>query len=191
VNYGDAVLEDGSLKIVPQLTKITPGSIRIATEFVPVRWGSQRFLIPRERMMVFVYAVNSRSIAEIESFLMRIDDYGKERNGLPAVPTEYASYLRMKPIIGTISGFGPKPERWYPMILLNVGKSHGVIPEMKFYLSRRGNQFLILQVISVQERSSEASVVLASQAENGKDILPRVGWKFSSRAPKDSWQFMP
>ncbi len=95
-------------------------------------------------MIRFAYAVNSQSIAEVES-----------------------------------------------SILLNVGKSHGVIPEMKFYLSRRGNQFLILQVISVQERTSEASVVLASQGKNGKDISPRVGWKFSSRAPKDSWQFMP
>jgi hypothetical protein len=191
VNYGRAELANGSLKIIPQLYENSPGSFRIASEYVPVRWGAQHFLIPSDQMIKFVYAANSASIPEVESFLMKIEDYEKERKGLPSVPPAYAQYLRMKPIIGAISGFGPKVERWYWKVILNVGKVEGVVPEMKFYLSRPGKHFMVLEVIGVQEHKSEASVLLASQKSDRKEIEPKVGWKVSSRAPKNSWQFLP
>jgi hypothetical protein len=191
VNYGRAELANGSLKIIPQLSENSPGSFPIASEYVTVRWGSQHFLVPSDKMIQFVYAVNSGSVSEVESFLMKIEDYAKERKGLANVPPAYARYLGMKPITGVISGFGPKVEKWYSKVILNVGKVEGVVPAMKFYVSRPGKHFMVLEVISVQEHTSEASVVLASQKSNGKEIEAKVGWTVSSRAPKDSWQFMP
>jgi hypothetical protein len=190
VNYGSAELKNGSLKLAPQLAESVAGSFGLPLEFVPVRWGAQHFLIPTNQLVKFAYAVNSGSISEIESFLMKIEDYEKERKGLPDLPPAYRRLLRIKPIIGAISGFGPKVEKWYPTVILNAGKTKGVVPEMKFYLSRGRKQFMVLEVIKVQERSAEASVVLASTS-NGNEIKPKVGWRVSSRVPKDSWQFMP
>lgn len=183
VNYGSAIFEADSLRITPELADNASGSFSIALEFIPVRWGEQRFLIPSDQMMRFAYAVNSQSITEIESFFMKVDDYQKKRSGLPALPAEYASYLRMKPITPTVSGFGPKPERWYPKIILNTGKAHGVIPGMKFFFSRRGT-YMVVEVTSVEERTSEAWVVLTSRT-------PRVGWRLSSRAPQDLQRYLP
>lgn len=191
VNYGRAQLSTGALKITPQLSENVSGAFTIPSEFVPVRWGAQHFLIPSDKLIKFVYAANSGSVSEVESFLMKIEDYEKERIGLPNVPPIYAQYLRMKPITGAISAFGPKVAKWYPKVLLNVGKAKGVVPEMKFYLSRPGKHFIVLEVTSVQEHMSEASVLLASFKDNGEEIKPKVGWRVSSRAPKDSWQFMP
>ncbi len=191
VNYGSAELRNGSLKIIPQLAESVAGSFMPPSELVPVRWGAQHFLIPSDRLIKFAYAVNSGSMSEIESFLMKTEDYEKERKGMPNLPPEYTRLLRMKPIIGVISGFGPKAERWYPKVILNVGKTKGVVLEMKFYVSRRGRHFMVLEVTTVHERTAEASVVLASTTSNGNEIEPKVGWSVSSRAPKDSLQFMP
>jgi hypothetical protein len=191
VNYGRVELTNGSLRIIPELSGDRSGSFPIAGEYIPVKWGEQRFLIPPDKMINFVHAANSNSIGQVESFLMKIADYGKERKGLPNVPPPYRKYLGRKPIIGAISGLGPKSKAWYPNVILNVGRAHGVVPEMRFYLSRPGKHFMVLNVTKVQKHTSEASVELASSRDNGEGIKPRVGWKVSSRAPKDSWQFMP
>jgi hypothetical protein len=191
VNYGRAELTNGALRITPELSEDSPGSFPISAEYIPVRWGEQHFLIPSDKMINFVYAANSNSVGQVESFLMKIADYEKERKGLPNVPPPYRQYLNRKPIIGAISGFGSRSKTWYPNVILNVGRAHGVVPEMKFYLSRPGRHFMVLSIMKVQDRTSEASVELASSRNDGKGIRPRIGWKVSSRAPKDSWQFIP
>lgn len=188
-NYGSAELQNGSLRLVPQLNESVSGSFKAPAEFTPVRWGAQHFLIPSDQLMKFVYAVNSGSISEIEMFLMKVGDSEKKRDGLPQVPPAYARYLRMKPIVGVISGLGPEAEKRYRTVTLNVGKNKGVIPEMKFYLSSR-NGFIILETTKVEDRTAEAWVVFTN-FRNGKEFAPRVGRRVTSRAPKDSWRYMP
>jgi len=192
VNYGNAEFTNGSLKLTPELSENSPSSYLIASEFIPVKWGEQHFLIPSDKMISFAYAVNSTSIQEVESFLMKIEDYEKDRKGLPDIPQAYRKYLNMKPITATISGFGPKVERWYPKVILSVGRVEGVVQEMKFYLSRPGNIYMQLEVTDVQEHRSEAFIMMATFMDNREeDVKPKVGWKFTSRAPKDNSQYQP
>ena len=191
VNHGGAAFTNGSLKLTPELSENVPGSFRIATEFVPVKWGAQHFLIPQDQLVKFIYAAKSGSVSEVESFLLKKDDYAKPRKGLPAVAPQYARYLRMKPIVASISTVGPEPERWYPKVILNAGKSEGVIPEMKFYF-RRGGRFIVFEVTSVDEHTSAAAVVLANTSNNSEEEIElKAGWKLSSRAPKGNERFMP
>ena len=192
VNYGSAVFTNGSLKLTPELSENSPSSYPIASEFIPVKWGEQHFLIPSDKLINFAYAVNSTSVEEVESFLMKIDDYEKDRKGLPNVPQAYRKYLGMKPITATISGFGPKEERWYPKVILNVGRAEGVVREMKFYLSRPRNIYMRLEVTDVQEHKSEAFVMMATFTDNREaDVKPKVGWKVMSRAPEDNSRYLP
>ena len=141
-NHGGAVFENGVLKITPQVTESVPGSFTVASEFVPVKWGAQHFLIPRDQVLNFIYAINSGFEPEVESFLLKVDDNVKKRKGQPVVPAQFARYYGMKPILATIAKVEPKTDRWYPNVTLNAGKSEGVIPEMKFYRSRPGGPFI-------------------------------------------------
>jgi hypothetical protein len=189
VNHGGAVLQNGSLQITPEVSETTPGSFSLPTEYVPVKWGAQHYLIPRDQVLRFVYAVNAGVEFEIEKFLQKVDDYEKQRKGRPAVPPEYARYLGMKPISASISRVHPKTPRWYPNVVLNVGKRARVIPQMKFYHWRRGGPFVALEVISVGEHTSEAAVV--SVGGDDDKLQLKSGWRFSSRAPKGSANFLP
>jgi hypothetical protein len=143
-------------------------------------------------MIKFINAAKSSSVSEVESFLLKKDDYTKQRKGLPSVAPQYARYLRMKPIVATISRLGPEPERWYPNVILNAGKSEGVIPEMKFYYFRRDGRFIVFEVTSVNEHTSVAAVVLANTSNNSeKELKLKAGWSVWSRAPRGNEQFMP
>jgi hypothetical protein len=190
-NHGAAVFENGLLTVRPEVSESVPGSFTVPSEFVPVRWGAQHYLIPQQDLLKFVYAVNSRSVPEIESFLLKDGDYNKNRKGRPGVPAQYARYLGMKPIIAAISKVGPKGGRWYPSITLNVGKRDGVIPAMKFYHFRRGDFFIIVEVTSVDEHTAEASVVSANNGRDEEDVRLRRGWRFSSRVPKGRENYGP
>ena len=98
----------------------------------------------------------------------------------------------MKPIVASISRVEPEPEQWYPNVILNAGKSKGVIPQMKFYHFRRSGRFIVFEVISVDEHTSVAAVVMASTSNNSEEVVKlKIGWKVSSRAPKGNERYMP
>jgi len=192
VNYGSAAFAGGSLRLTPALTEQSPSSYPAASEYVPVRWGEQHYLIPSDEMINFAYAVHSTSAAEVETFLVKVGDYEKERKGLPDVPPEYRKYLGMKPLRAAASGFGPNGDRWYPKIILDAGRAGGVVRGMKFYLSRPGNVYMRLVVTDVGEHSSEAFVMTARFRDGREEkVRPKVGWEFTSRAPEDDSQYHP
>ncbi|HEX8566691.1 MAG TPA: hypothetical protein VF648_13685 [Pyrinomonadaceae bacterium] len=191
INYGDASLTDGSLKLTPRLPEGSPNSYTIKFKYIPVKWGEQHFLIPSHEMIKFVYVVNSKSDAEINSFLIKGDDYEKKRRGMPGVPEEYKKYLGMKPITATISKLEEQKD-WYPKITFNAGRAEGVIEGMSFYLSRPRNMYALVYVADVQEHTSEGYISIASYTDNREgEIKPAIGWKFSSRAPEDNSNYLP
>lgn len=192
VNYGGAQLTNGSLRLAPQLPATYPRAYPIASDYVPVRWGEQRFLIPSNRLINFSYAVNSTSNRQIDSFLINLADYQKPRNGLPDIPPGYRRYLRMRPLAATITGLRETDERWYPRIILNIGRAEGVVPQMNFYVSRPRNIYMLLEVTDVQEHSAEAFVIRATFKDGREaEVVPQVGWRLTSRAPADDAQYMP
>ena len=192
VNYGAAQLINSFLRLTPQLSEDHPRAYATAPEYVPVKWGEQRFLIPSDRLINFSYAVNSTSSRQIYSFLVNLEDYQKPRSGLPNVPPEYRRYLRMRPLAATITGLRETDERWYPRIILNIGRADGVVPQMNFYLSRPRNIYMLLEVTDVQEHSAEAFVIRATFKDGREaEVVPQVGWRLTSRAPADDSQYGP
>lgn len=189
VNYGSAVFDGGSLRLAPALPEGSPSSYTPAPEYVPVEWGEQHFLIPSDKLINFAYAAHSTSVEEVESFLMKTGDYEKDRKGLPKLPPEYRKYLVMKPLRAKVSALGPDEDKWYPRLILDAGRAEGVVRGMKFYLARPGNIHMRLEVEDVREHSSSAFVIMAGRSDDGEqEIEPKVGWQFTSRAPKDDWR---
>jgi hypothetical protein len=192
VNYGSAVFENGSLKLRVELPENSPGAYRMGSELIPIKWGDQHFLVPEDQLLNFIYAVNSTSTPEIETYLHKREDLEKSRRGLPALPESYRKYVGMKPIVGAITEFLPRQDRYAERVMLNVGRAEGVIPRMYFYDFRMRGIYMRLYVREVQEHTSEASIFMATHEGPGnREVRPKVGWKVTSRAPKNESSFWP
>jgi hypothetical protein len=190
VNYGKASFSNHSLKLIPELPKGSFNEYPVESEFIPVKWGEQHFLIPTHKMIDFLYAVNSKSDSEIQSFLSKRVDDKKPRKGLPDVPKEYRSYLRLKPIAALISAVEKDENYDLYSVTLNAGRAEGVIDGMAFYLSRSKDAYIKIYIQKVQEHSSEGFVAFSTFKGNREgNVEPKIGWKFTSRAPKDNSRY--
>jgi len=89
-----------------------PGTF--ATDVMPVRWGERRYLIPRDRMIEFVNAVNFGSEPREHThgvFLLAQGDEAKPVSGLPELPEALRARIRQKPLIVGLSSVEPGVRR--------------------------------------------------------------------------------
>ena len=78
----------------------------MGNDFVPIRWGDRRYLIPEKGRLVFCSAVNQGAVPRYMRsgpFSPRIGDVGSAPAGLPEVPPEWAPFLLQKPVFGAIT----------------------------------------------------------------------------------------
>lgn len=185
VNYGSVNFNERALVLSPERAGSEPHTYAFSSAvLVPVKWGQQHWLIPSDRLTLFAYAVNSGSIDEIETFFVKNEDYFKEREGRPDLPKEYKKYLNAKPIRARVSAIGADDGKWFPPLILNVGKTAGVVEGMKFWLTGVEAINVELYVTEIGERSSVARVVSAGTSGAGDpEIKPKVGWRFTSKMP--------
>lgn len=190
-NYGAALMQDGALMLTPELTGGGANVYQITKTLVPVLWGEQHYFVWSDRLINFCYAVkNSSNAPEADAFLLKDVDRDKRRTGLPSVPAEYRKYLFGKPIIATISRIKPNPQPRARELTLNVGTSDGVVPEMKFY-AFAPKIYMLVEIFEAGEHSSRAYVITLGARSSEKIVTPRVGWKLTSRAPKDASDYFP
>lgn len=192
-NYGKAIYQEGSLRLTPELAEVGAHIYSPSSEYIPVLWGEQHFLVPSEQLIAFCYAVkNADNSPEINAFFIKEGDDEKRRKGLPSVPAEYRKYLNSKPINAAILSVKPRPESGAQRITLDAGLMAGVVPRMKFYVSSPRNIFMLVEVVKVGDDSSEAYIITSGVRDNsGSNAEPRVGWKLTSRAPKGASSFYP
>ena len=186
VNYGNVNFNGKILTVSPEYNETSKHSYRISTSFIPIKWDQQHWLIPSDKLMLFIYAVNSGDYDEIHSFFLKENDEKKPNEGLPRVPREYRKYLKIKPIKAKVSKVKTNNSAYFDYEFeLSVGKSDGVIKGMKFYLVGIKNVLVWIRVVDVREHTSTAQVVsIGSSGDYDKEIKPRVGWEFSSRLPE-------
>jgi len=188
VNYGSVNFNGSLLTLSPERTEKSQHTYTSPVSLVPVKWGEQHRLIPSDKLAVFAYAVNSGDFEEIETYLVKTEDYQKPNEGLPDLPKEYRKFLTSKPIQAKVSAVSKGEYSWYPPLTLNVGKSDGVVEGMKFYLTNVKDVIFHLEITEVRERTSVARPVRAGTSGEGNvEIKPAVGWKFSSKMPEGSW----
>ena len=103
---GRCSIVDGVLRLFPEGPFWSEMLDVMRNDFVPVRWGSRRYLIPEKERLVFCSIVNQRVLPRyMRSGPFSLDDIKREKlpDGLPEVPTEWAPFLLQKPVAGSIT----------------------------------------------------------------------------------------
>lgn len=183
VNYGNVKLTSGQLIIYPELTKENKSAHVMGTEFVPILWDRQHFLIPSNELRSFAYAVHSKAESQIVEYFAKSEDSDKPRRGLPKLPAEYTKYLKMQPIVTRITGVGPEKQHW-PSLTIGAGRRDGMIEGMTLYHISRSGVHLSVRVTKVSERTSQAEVSMIGSSGSDEEIRLQVGWRLTSQLPK-------
>jgi hypothetical protein len=185
-------LQNGALVLSPELTRSDGTVYQIGRTLVPVLWGQQHYLVWSNSVINFCYAAaNADNAPEVDAFFLKDTDREKPRSSLPNVPAQYRKYLVAKPIIATISEIKPNSQPWIKEFTLNVGMADGVVPEMKFYAFAPRNIHMLVEILDTSEHSSRAYVITSGYRRSDKDVTPRLGWKLTSRAPRDASNYYP
>ena len=189
INFGSVTFRDKVLHVAPTLKDEGAKVYAMPVELIAVKWGDQHYLVPLDQLIAFCYAArNARRTPEINEFFLKRSDREQRRYGLPLVPEAYQKYLLGKPIQPTIVETSKT-------LTLNAGRAAGMVPGMKLYVSAPKlprNVFMVFAVSSVTEHNSEAYVMI-SGFRNGatKEVKPKVGWRLTSRAPRDAYDYFP
>ena len=128
---------DGVLRLVPEGPSSSERRSVMGNDFVPVRWGGRRYLIPEKERLVFCSVVNQGDVPRYMRsgpFALADTEGRKARpEGLPEVPQEWVSFLLKKPVAGTITEILPDQ-----VAVMNVGAKDGLKAGME--LVREGER---------------------------------------------------
>lgn len=199
-NYGTVQAEGGLLHLRCELPNFNEGFQGIATNLVPVTWGTRHYLIAVEEMPDFCNAVNAKDEPRSRPwgrFLLRRGDEETPVSGRPELPPKYQAFLLEKPLVAELVAVGPtklKPStsmkdvtfRIVP-VEVNAGKADGVFEGMKFHVmkpldSRNALELTTLaKVIKVGAHACTAEFTCMdfTDMDNGR-VQPQVGWKLST-----------
>jgi len=190
------VVETGKNRLRVQFqNKRAPGLFSgTSPELVVVPWGDRRYLIPAEKMMDFVCAVNlgrePRSTAG-GWFLLRGDDNTKKVRGKPKLAKKFARFILQRPVEAKITavekpvieeGASGSTRQVMVKVTIDRGKSHGIFPGMELALVVEPPLFSLVggRVVAVRDKTAivALTVLLSTQEEA---FEPRVGWRLSTR----------
>ena len=169
----------------------------VAKEWIPVRWGERRYLVPVDDVLAFCNAVNEgsepRERAEWGRFFLGKDDHEVKVTGLPEVPEKYRANLLQEPIHATIIAVHPEEVTYHNgfgfhriPLTLDVGSQDRVRVGMTFHRYERvpGGLLFTARVKSVDAHTCEAltsaRVPGVSEIEDTQPP-PSPGWKLWTR----------
>lgn len=192
-NFGRIQEKDGEIHLKFELENERKGFHGISPSFLPVKWGERRYLIAPDEIIEFCNCVNSGYEPRMRAhglFLLNVDDVKKKVEELPALPENYQPYLLKRPINAEVSSIGTVTHRpGYldstqsdTVLVLNVGKKHGVMPQMEFHVYDPGFVIDSATVVDVTEETCKAVI---SQPDDelavNPALVPKTGWKLSTR----------
>jgi hypothetical protein len=186
VNYGGVEFRDGMLVLLPERAKEAENLLEFpSTQYTLVKWGPEHWLVPTDKLALFAYAINSRSGDEYEVAYSKIDDSAKRSVDRPNLPSEYRRLLGLPTINARVIQIGEQGKLWFPRMVIDVGKNRGVIQGMSFWLRGQKNISVKVRVSEVGGRTSVVEAVLiGTSGENpANEIVPGLGWRFTSRVP--------
>jgi hypothetical protein len=126
---------DGILRLVPEGPFSSELRDMMGNNFVPVRWGDRRYLIPEKERLVFCSVVNQEGLPRYMRsgpFSLRDVDRRKPPEGLPEVLSEWAPFLLQKPVAGTITEVLADH-----VAILSAGAKDGLKAGMEFVRTNR------------------------------------------------------
>lgn len=91
---------------------------------VSVFWAGRSYLVPEERMVLFVSAINLGAEPRNEEyglFYLEKDDWNKQVTESPTLPEKFTQYLLSEPISGQITEVTDEGDAW-----INLGVQNGL-----------------------------------------------------------------
>lgn len=187
VNYGTASFRDGLLVVVPERGDTAEFVLKLPeTEYTPIKWGKQHWLIPTDKLTLFAYAVNSGSPDEYGRFYSKINEPENDGKVRPELPLQYKRLLGLPPIKAKVTEIGRQAEVWDKELTIDAGKNKGVIEGMGFWLI--GVKNIDVKVVVEEVRDQTSRVRIASVGIWGDkqiEVVPKRGWRFASRYKGD------
>jgi len=196
-NYGDVVWENGRVKLSPVLSRATSLGA-LSTEFYPIPWDKQIYLVPTDKIIDFcnnVNRVHPNYIGVFGDFFSRntqeIPQLPTEKpTGKPEVPEEFKSFLLENPVDGEVIAVGETQEvrkRMYGSMEMNVletvltinrGSRDGLLPGMEFVKTQKTEKSARIFVISLTKvTETEAEGILTRNLDENP---PQIGWPVST-----------
>jgi hypothetical protein len=134
-SQGRCAIVDGVLRLVPEGPFSSELRRMMGNDFVAVRWGGRRYLIPEKERLVFCSSVSRGAVPRYMRsgpFSIRNGDDRKVPQGLPEVPPEWAPFLLRKAVEGAIVQVLPND-----VAVLSAGAKDGLRAGMEF-VRRKG-----------------------------------------------------
>ena len=184
INYGEVRFEHDRLELFPAMPRDSPYAFNLKTEYVGIRWGDWRFLVPPDELMSFAYAVHSGSSFEIWQYFVRPGVAGGRDKKLPEMEDVYLKIIKSSPIRPKVIAVRQYSEHILSTeVTLNSGRNKGLIEGMTFYYSDgRDREFISIRVDVVEEKT--ATAVVSSWGGTRNDLEgPKPGMIFSSKMP--------
>ena len=185
-NYGSVTWTNNCIRLNFTFANNRKGFQGTAQEFIPVRWGKRRYLIPNDDIIGFCNNVNEgqEPRESIRGFyLLRRGDEQIDVAGFPEVPTNYHAFLLTEPIhaeILSVGKFSTRPSvcDWKfkdTPVILNVGSNHLVRVGMEFHVTDR-LAVESARITKVEGNQCEAVMTQIGEEEPG----PETGWRLST-----------
>ncbi len=180
-NYGAVDSTDHRLRL--SFTFINNRDM-IEPEFVVVRWGPRRYLVPADDLIGFCNYVNQgfepRTGKHGFYFLRRGDEKLKV-DGEPDLPPDFRNFLLSKPVEASVVAVGPatikhgrtKLKFRETQLTLDVGKKHGLRVGMELILLHP-HIFERVEIRKVEDDRAEAIQF------GDNEPTPEMGWRFST-----------
>lgn len=200
LDYGRTL---ASPNLLQMYSERSTGRSVLPVNFLPVRWGERRYLIPETSIAAFcdytaglgAFNDGTRENDSLpwEDFFLKVDDLQKPAEGLPRLPPGYEHFIR-RPIEATITAVGSHFIRRmrnedgsynYDLVIpvtISVGRAHGVQRGLVLYTSQIDNNDTV-QVTRVGSRTSRGEIV--RMLGNSEHMPERPG------APEDSDEDLP
>jgi hypothetical protein len=182
-NYGGVVETNNRIRLSFTFENTRKGFEGIAPEFIPVKWGTRRYLIPADGIVDFCNNINEGREPRTKAHgfcLLRRGDENQKVSGFPKLPEEYQHYLLAKPIEATIVAVGkyttrPSVTDWKfkdTPVTLDKGTKQGLRVGMELTVTKPRDIVESVRITKVEETRSEAIMV---QAGEESLVLKQVG----------------
>jgi hypothetical protein len=188
LNYGAVEFSEGMVKLRFGFPNERAGSLGIAAELLPVRWGKRHYLIAPDRIIDFANAINAGTEPSAlfggrsGLFLLRRGDEKRPVAGRPDIPVEYLSYLLANPVTAKISSVQrtrlQESDR-ITNVTLDAGRAEGLKKGMELFVHSPSSSFASAVVEDVGEHA--ATAVVEQMLVSNDDPVPAVAWKLSTK----------
>lgn len=184
-----------SPNLIQMLSERAAGRSILPRNFLPVRWGNRRYLVPEANLAAFcdytagLGAYNDWTDVQIapHDFFLNNDDWRESVEGLPQLPPGYEHFNR-RPIEATITRVSPRFFRrmrdsvgglYRNLVIpvtINAGRAQRIRRGLMLYMENGG----AVRVLQVGRNSSRGEIVRYTGEE---PISITVGSRLSTRHP--------